>query len=74
MPTIGGQTMNWEQVEGKWDQFKGSVKEKWGKLTDDDLTMIEGQRENLAGRLKERYGLEKEAAEKEIDAWVRGLH
>jgi len=56
--------MNWEQVEGKWDQFKGSVKEKWGKLTDDDLTMIEGRRENLTGRLKERYGLEKEAAEK----------
>jgi uncharacterized protein YjbJ (UPF0337 family) len=66
--------MNWEQVEGKWDQFKGSVKEKWGKLTDDDLTMIKGRRENLAGRLKERYGLEKEAAEKEIDFWVRGLH
>jgi uncharacterized protein YjbJ (UPF0337 family) len=44
--------MNWEQVEGKWDQFKGSVKEKWGKLTDDDLTMIKGRRENLAGRLK----------------------
>jgi uncharacterized protein YjbJ (UPF0337 family) len=56
------------------DQFKGSVKEKWGKLTDDDLTMIKGRRENLAGRLKERYGLEKEAAEKEIDFWVRGLH
>ena len=55
------------------DQFKGSVKEKWGKLTDDDLTMIEGQRENLTGRLKERYGLEKEAAEKEIDAWMQGL-
>ena len=66
--------MNWEQVEGKWDQFKGSVKEKWGKLTDNDLTMIKGRRENLAGRLKERYGLEKEAAEKEIDGWVGGLH
>jgi uncharacterized protein YjbJ (UPF0337 family) len=66
--------MNWEQVEGKWDQFKGSVKEKWGKLTDDDLTMIKGRRENLVGRLKERYGLEKEAAEKEIDAWARELH
>jgi uncharacterized protein YjbJ (UPF0337 family) len=66
--------MNWEQVEGKWDQLKGSVKEKWGKLTDDDLMMIKGRRDNLAGRLKERYGLEKEAAEKEIDAWTRGLH
>ena len=65
--------MNWEQVEGKWDQFKGSVKEKWGKLKDDDLMMIKGRRENLTGRLKERYGLEKEAAEKEIDAWMQGL-
>jgi uncharacterized protein YjbJ (UPF0337 family) len=66
-------TMNWEQMEGKWDQFKGSVKEKWGKLTDDDLTMVRGRRDNLVGRLKERYGLEKEAAEKEADAWLRGL-
>jgi uncharacterized protein YjbJ (UPF0337 family) len=65
--------MNWEQMEGKWDQFKGSVKEKWGKLTDDDLTMVRGRRDNLVGRLKERYGLEKEAAEKEADAWLRGL-
>jgi uncharacterized protein YjbJ (UPF0337 family) len=65
--------MNWEQVEGKWDQFKGSVKEKWGKLTDDDLTMVRGRRDNLVGRLKERYGLEKEAAEKEVDAWMSGL-
>jgi uncharacterized protein YjbJ (UPF0337 family) len=65
--------MNWEQLEGKWDQFKGSVKEKWGKLTDDDLTMVRGRRDNLVGRLKERYGLEKEAAEKEADAWLRGL-
>jgi uncharacterized protein YjbJ (UPF0337 family) len=73
-PTIGGFEMNWEQVEGKWDQFKGTVKEKWGKLTDDDLTMVRGRRDNLVGRLKERYGLEKEAAEKEVDAWVSGLH
>jgi uncharacterized protein YjbJ (UPF0337 family) len=65
--------MNWEQMEGKWDQFKGTVKEKWGKLTDDDLTMVRGRRDNLVGRLKERYGLEKEAAEKEADAWLRGL-
>jgi uncharacterized protein YjbJ (UPF0337 family) len=72
-PTIGGHTMNWEQVEGKWDQFKGTVKEKWGKLTDDDLTMVRGRRDNLVGRLKERYGLEKEAAEKEVDAWMSGL-
>jgi uncharacterized protein YjbJ (UPF0337 family) len=67
--------MNWEQLEGKWDQFKGSVKEKWGKLTDDDLTMVRGRRENLVGRLKERCGLEKEDAEKEAmrPRKVRGI-
>ena len=66
--------MNWEQVEGKWDQFKGSVKEKWGKLTDDDLTMIEGQRENLAGRLKERYGLSDNAAAHLVASFERMLY
>ena len=66
--------MDWNRVEGNWKEMKGKVKEKWGKLTDDDLTMIKGRRDNLVGRLKERYGLEKEAAEKEIDAWARGLH
>jgi uncharacterized protein YjbJ (UPF0337 family) len=66
--------MNWQQVEGQWEQFKGSVKEKWGKLTDDDLTRVKGRRDNLVGRLKERYGLEKEAAEKQVDSWAKGIH
>ena len=49
--------MNWDQVEGKWKQMKGSVKEKWGKFTDDDLDVINGKRESLVGKLQERYGL-----------------
>ncbi|MBE2895288.1 CsbD family protein [Pasteurellaceae bacterium HPA106] len=61
--------MNWDQVEGKWEQLKGSVKEKWGKLTDDDLTVIEGKRDQLVGKLQERYGLTKEEVEKELKEW-----
>ena len=59
--------MNWEQVEGKWKQMKGAVKEKWGKLTDDDLDKIAGKREILVGRLQECYGLHKELAELQCD-------
>ena len=57
--------MNWDQIKGNWKQVKGQVKEKWGDLTDDDLTKINGQREQLAGKLQERYGLAKEEAEKQ---------
>lgn len=65
--------MNWDQVKGDWKQFKGQVKQKWGKLTDDDLTTINGKREELVGRLQERYGFEKEAAERELDNFTRTL-
>jgi uncharacterized protein YjbJ (UPF0337 family) len=58
--------MNKDTFEGNWKQFKGKVKEEWGKLTDDDLDIINGRREQLVGRLQERYGLEKSAAEKQI--------
>jgi uncharacterized protein YjbJ (UPF0337 family) len=61
--------MNWDQVAGNWKQFKGQVKEKWGKLTDDDLQVIEGKKDQLIGRLQERYGYSKEQAEKELDSW-----
>ena len=56
--------MNWDQFEGKWKQMKGSVREEWGKLTDDDVDNISGKKEQLVGRLQERYGIAKEAAEK----------
>lgn len=58
--------MNWDQIEGNWKQFKGKVKEKWGKLTDDDLQVIGGKRDNLIGKLQEKYGIAKEDAEKEL--------
>ncbi len=61
--------MNWDQVEGKWKQMQGSVKQKWGKLTDDDLDVVAGSRDKLVGRIQERYGIAKDAAEKEVDSW-----
>jgi len=62
--------MNWDQVKGSWKQIQGKVKEKWGKLTDDDLTVIEGKRDQLVGVIQERYGFEKEQAEKELDQFI----
>jgi uncharacterized protein YjbJ (UPF0337 family) len=58
--------MNWDQIQGKWQQAKGAVKERWGKLTDDDLDMIAGKRDQLVGRLREAYGMQKEEVEKQI--------
>jgi uncharacterized protein YjbJ (UPF0337 family) len=66
--------MNWDQVEGKWKQSKGKFREKWGKLTDDDLEVISGKRDQLVGRLQERYGIAHEEAEKQADAFVKGLN
>ena len=65
--------MNWQRVEGNWKQFSGQVKEKWGKLTDDDLTVINGKQEQLVGRIQERYGIAKEEAEKEVSSWAQKL-
>jgi len=61
--------MNWDQAEGKWKQMKGSVKERWGKLTDDDLDIIAGKRDQLVGRIQERYGISKEQAQREVETW-----
>lgn len=66
--------MNWDQISGKWQQFTGQVKEKWGKLTDDDLSVIAGKRDQMAGKLQERYGYGKERAEKELDEFVHSLN
>jgi uncharacterized protein YjbJ (UPF0337 family) len=66
-------TMNWDTLQGNWMQVKGKIKEKWGKLTDDDLTAINGKRDQLAGKLQERYGYAKEKAEKELDEFANKL-
>jgi uncharacterized protein YjbJ (UPF0337 family) len=65
--------MNWDQLEGKWKQYSGKVKEKWGNLTDDDLTVIHGRRDQLVGKIQERYGVVKEEAEKQVDEFARSL-
>jgi uncharacterized protein YjbJ (UPF0337 family) len=62
--------MNWDQIEGKWKQMKGSVREKWGKLTDSDVEQIAGNKDKFLGRLQERYGYSKEQAEKALDEWT----
>ena len=61
--------MNWDTVKGDWKQFQGKVKEQWGKLTDDDLKRIEGRRDQLAGTIQKRYGIEKDEAEKQVAAF-----
>lgn len=65
--------MNWDKVEGQWDTMKGKIKEKWAKLTDDDMKLIAGKKDKLVGALKERYGHAKEAAERDIDSFIAGL-
>jgi uncharacterized protein YjbJ (UPF0337 family) len=58
--------MNWEETRGRRNQMKGTVKKQWGKLTDDDLTVIVGQRDQLVGSIQERYGIAKEEADKQV--------
>ena len=62
--------MDWNRVEGNWKQLKGRAKQQWGKLTDDDLTMASGRREELAGRVQERYGVALDAARRQVDDWA----
>ncbi|WP_303980815.1 CsbD family protein [Dongia mobilis] len=62
--------MNWDIIEGNWNQAKGKVKEQWGKLTDDDLATISGKRDQLAGKLQERYGMAKDEVEKQLETFA----
>lgn len=61
--------MNWDRIQGNWKQITGKAKEQWGKLTDDDLDVIAGKRDKLAGKLQERYGIAKDEAEKQLNSW-----
>lgn len=61
--------MNWDEIKGNWKQFQGQAKAEWGKLTDDDLAMIEGDFDRLVGRIQERYGIAKEEARKQVENW-----
>lgn len=63
--------MNWDRIEGNWKQLKGKAVEQWGELTDDDLEVVAGRREQLTGKIQERYGIAKDEAEKQVSAWER---
>jgi uncharacterized protein YjbJ (UPF0337 family) len=63
--------MNWNQIAGQWKQVKGKAKTRWGKLTDDEIDVIEGKRDQLVGKIQQRYGIAKDQAEREVDDWMK---
>jgi uncharacterized protein YjbJ (UPF0337 family) len=66
--------MNWDQIKGDWKTFKGKMREKWGELTDDDVDVINGQREQLIGSLQKRYGIAKEEAQRQVQEFEEAVH
>jgi len=65
--------MNEDKIKGQWKQLSGKIKQKWGKLTDDDMKVAEGSTEYLAGKLQERYGMARDEADKQIKEFDQGL-
>jgi uncharacterized protein YjbJ (UPF0337 family) len=65
--------MNWDRIEGNWMKLKGRVKEQWGKLTDDDIDVIAGKRDQLVGKIQESYGITKDEAEKQVERFGGGF-
>lgn len=65
--------MNSDRMQGQWKQLKGKIKTKWGKLTEDDLNVISGQKDQLVGRIQERYGIQKDEAQRQVDEWNKAL-
>jgi uncharacterized protein YjbJ (UPF0337 family) len=63
--------MNWDTIEGQWKQMRGTMKEKWGKLTDSDWDQIGGKKDQFLGKLQERYGYSRDQAERDLDEWQR---
>ncbi|HYC34934.1 MAG TPA: CsbD family protein [Usitatibacter sp.] len=61
--------MNWDRIEGDWKQMKGSIKEKWGQLTDDEFDQIAGKRDMLVGKIQERYGITRDEADRQVRGW-----
>ena len=64
--------MNEDTLKGLWHQLKGQLRKKWGRLTDDDIDQIQGQRDILLGKLQELYGKNREENERELDRWLEG--
>jgi uncharacterized protein YjbJ (UPF0337 family) len=66
--------MNTDIIKGKWKQLNGRIRQQWGKLTDDDLTVLEGSRDYLAGKVQERYGVTRDIAEQQVKDFEKDLH
>ena len=64
--------MNWDRIEGNWKQVAGKVKAQWGKLTDDELDVVAGNRDQLSGIIQEHYGIAREEAERQVEKWQHG--
>ena len=65
--------MNWDRIEGNWKQFKGSARQQWGKLTDDQLDVVAGRRDLLMGRIQELYGISRDETEKQLTEWQQRI-
>ena len=65
--------MNWDRIEGNWREFKGKAKEQWGKLTDDDVDVIAGKRDQMVGRVQKAYGISRDEADKQVRDWESRL-
>lgn len=63
----------WNRIQGNWKQIAGGVRQQWGKLTDDDIAQANGEREKLAGKIQERYGISQQEANRQIDEWTDNL-
>jgi uncharacterized protein YjbJ (UPF0337 family) len=63
----------WDVIEGNWERFKGSVRERWGELTDDEVDQIAGRRENLRGKIQAKYGIDAGEADNQIERWMNNL-
>jgi uncharacterized protein YjbJ (UPF0337 family) len=65
--------MDWDRIEGNWKQAKGKVREKWAQLTDNDLELVNGRRDQLEGKIQERYGIAKDRVRQDVDAWLKSM-
>ncbi len=71
--STGSRSGVWDQIAGAWKQVRGQARQQWAKLTDDDLEMAKGKRDELAGRIQQRYGITKEEANRQVDEWANRL-
>jgi uncharacterized protein YjbJ (UPF0337 family) len=63
--------LNWDRIERNWQHYKGNAKRHWVKLSDEQLDLVAGNRDQLAGKIQEVYGVSKEIAEKQLANWQR---